>query len=108
MTMQSMISRTASAASAASSGWSSAAVEALDPATVGLGNAGVQVRSILRGVRYAGGKAVLPGQLKLGEPLGQGEVPAAMLDNAHDLGDGFSSFGKLAAGWRRLYCGAHS
>lgn len=43
--------------------------QAFDPAPVGLGDAGVHVGNVLRGVRHAGGEAFLSG-LKLGEPVG--------------------------------------
>jgi hypothetical protein len=66
-------------------------------AAVGLGNAGVDARGVLRGVRHAGGEAVLS-DLKLGEPLGQGAVSGALLDDVHDVGDRLRGFGKLAAG----------
>lgn len=36
--------------------------------------------------------------LKRGQPVGQAAMPTALLDDAHDLRDGFRSFGKLAAG----------
>ena len=39
--------------------------------------------------------------LKLGQPVGQGVMPRALLDAAHDLRDGFRGFGKLAVGGRR-------
>jgi hypothetical protein len=45
----------------------------------------------------AGGETVLIG-LKLGQPVGEGATPIALLDDAHDLRDGFRGFGKLAAG----------
>jgi hypothetical protein len=41
-----------------------------------------------------GDETVLFG-LKLGQPVGQGAKPTALLDNAHDLRDGSSGFGKL-------------
>ena len=49
------------------------------------------------GVPSAGGETVLFG-LKLGQPVGQGAMPTALLDDAHDLRDGVRGFGKLAAG----------
>ena len=36
--------------------------------------------------------------LKLGQPVGQGAILTALLDDAHDLRDGVRGFGKLAAG----------
>ena len=47
------------------------------------------------GVPSAGGETVLFG-LKLGPPVGQGAMPTVLLDDAHDLCDGFRGFGKLA------------
>ena len=47
------------------------------------------------GVPSAGGETILFG-LKLGPPVGQGAVPTVLLDDAHDLCDGFRGFGKLA------------
>jgi hypothetical protein len=41
-------------------------------------------------------EAVLFG-LKLGQPVGQGVMPTALLDDAHDLRDSFRGFGKVAA-----------
>jgi len=37
-------------------------------------------------------------RLKLGQPIRQGAVPAALLDHAHDFGDGLGGVGKLAPG----------
>ena len=49
------------------------------------------------GIPSAGGETVLFG-LKLGQPVGQGTMLTALLNDAHDLRDGFRGFGKLAAG----------
>ncbi len=49
------------------------------------------------GVPSAGGDTVLIG-LKLGQPVGEGATPIALLDDAHDLRDGFRGFSELAAG----------
>ena len=46
-----------------------------------------------------GGETILFG-LKLGQPVGQGAMPTALLDNAHDLRDGFRGFGKLGVDFR--------
>ena len=69
----------------------------LDPAPIGLGDIRMGVGNVLWQVRQAGGETVLFG-LKFGQAVGQRPVPAALLDDAHDLGDGFRGFGKLAAG----------
>ena len=72
--------------------------QALDPAPIGFRDAGMNVGTILGSIGETGGKAVLF-RLKLGQPLGQSAMPAALLDDAHDLGNGFRCFGQfLAAG----------
>jgi hypothetical protein len=48
----------------------------------------------------AGGETC-PFDLKLGQPVGQGAMPSALLHDAHDLRDGFRGFGKLTAGGLR-------
>ena len=68
----------------------------LDPAPIGLGNVRMDVGNVLRLIRQAGGETVLLG-LKLGQPVGQGAMPTALLDDAHDLRDGLIRLGKFLA-----------
>ena len=46
---------------------------------------------------FSGRKTVLFG-LKVGQPVGQGAMPTAVLDDAQGLRDSLRDFGKLAAG----------
>ena len=71
--------------------------EAVDPAPEGFRNAGMNVGHVLRRVGETGAEAVLF-RLKLGQPIGQGAMPTALLDDAHDLRNGLCRLGKLAAG----------
>jgi hypothetical protein len=72
----------------------------LDPAPIGLGNVWMDVGNVLRPIRQADGETVLFG-LKLGQPVGQGAMPTALLDDAHDLRDGYIRLGKfLTDGFR--------
>lgn len=68
----------------------------LDPAPEGFGDAGMDVGNVLRRVAETGGETVLPG-LQFGQPVGQGTVPAALLDDTHDLGDRLRGLGGGAA-----------
>jgi hypothetical protein len=61
---------------------------------VGPGDVRMDVGNVLRPIRHAGGETILFG-FKLGQPVGQGAMPTALLDDAHDLGDGFIRLGKL-------------
>lgn len=70
--------------------------EALDPAPVGFRNAGVDVGNVLGRVRETGGKAVLFG-FKLGQSVGQGAMPAAFFDDAHNLTNGFCRLSQFPA-----------
>ena len=47
-------------------------------------------------IRQAGREGVLF-RLQLGPAVGQGTVPATLLDDAHDFGSGLFYVGKLAA-----------